>query len=146
MVIKTAMPPRGSRKPVFLNPPGLYDPTANGYSHIAVIETPARFIYVAGQGGENVDGNLSSDFAVQVRQGLDNLQLALTAAKADLSDVVKLTVLIVDHNERRLQIFSTALQELLAGKPGPACTLIPVPRLALDGMLFEIEATAVISL
>lgn len=146
MVIKTAMPPRGSRKPVFLNPPGLYDPAANGYSHLAVIETPARFIYVAGQGGENVDGNLSSDFAVQVRQGLDNLQLALTAAKADISDVVKLTVLIVDHNERRLQIFSTALQERLAGKPGPACTLIPVPRLALDGMLFEIEATAVISL
>jgi enamine deaminase RidA (YjgF/YER057c/UK114 family) len=25
----------------------------------------------------------------------------------------------------------------------PACTLIPVPRLALDGMLIEIEATAV---
>ena len=24
------------------------------------------------------------------------------------------------------------------------CTLIPVPRLALDGMLFEIEATAVV--
>lgn len=146
MVIKTALPPRGSRKPEFLNPPGLYDPAANGYSHLAVMETPARFIYVAGQGGENVDGKLSSDFAVQVRQGLDNLQLALSAAKADMNDVVKLTVLIVDHNEQRLQIFALALQERLAGKPGPACTLIPVPRLALDGMLFEIDATAVISL
>lgn len=146
MVIATAMPPRGSRKPVFLNPPGLYDPAANGYSHVAIIETPARFIYIAGQGGENEDGSLSSDFAIQVQQGLDNLQLALTAAKADLGDVVKLTVLIVDHSEQRLHIFSSALQERLAGKAGPACTLIPVPRLALDGMLFEIEATAVVSL
>jgi hypothetical protein len=25
----------------------------------------------------------------------------------------------------------------------PTCTLIPVPRLALDGMLFEVEAVAV---
>jgi enamine deaminase RidA (YjgF/YER057c/UK114 family) len=26
----------------------------------------------------------------------------------------------------------------------PTCTLIPVPRLALDGMLFEVEAVAVL--
>ncbi|WP_034293013.1 RidA family protein [Herbaspirillum sp. RV1423] len=131
-------------KPVFLNPQGLYDPSGNGYSHLAIVETPARFIYVAGQGGENRNGTLPPDFAEQVQQGLLNLQLALSAAKADLGDVVKLTVLIVEHSQQRLEIFATALQTLLAGRPGPACTLIPVPRLALDGMLFEIDATAVI--
>ena len=127
----------------FINPPGLYDPRPNGYSHVVVAEAPARLIYVAGQGGENVDGVLSEDFGTQVRQALNNLQTALNAAGAGLANVAKLTVLIVDHGEERLHIFGRALSEVWGDNPAPACTLIPVPRLALDGMLFEIEATAI---
>lgn len=33
----------------------------------------------------------------------------------------------------------------LAPNVRPACTLIPVPRLALDGMLFEVEALAAVA-
>jgi enamine deaminase RidA (YjgF/YER057c/UK114 family) len=131
------------RTPSFINPPGLYDPGPNGYSHVVVAEAPARWIFVAGQGGEDISGNLSSDFATQVQQALQNLVTALTAADAVLGDVVKLTVLIVDHSEERLGILSRALGAAWSGRPAPACTLIPVPRLALDGMLFEIDATAV---
>jgi len=129
----------------FINPTGLYDPRPNGYSHVVVAEAPARIIYIAGQGGENIDGVLSESFEAQVRQALANLQTALAAADARLSDVAKVTALIVDHNEERLSIFSSALQAVWGEHPAPACTLIPVPRLALDGMLFEIEATAVIA-
>lgn len=127
----------------FINPPGLYDPRPNGYSHVVVAEAPARLIYIAGQGGENVDGVLSEDFGMQVKQALSNLQTALTAAGAGLANVAKLTVLIADHSEERLHIFGSALNEVWGDNPAPACTLIPVPRLALDGMLFEIEATAI---
>jgi len=129
----------------FINPTGLYDPRPNGYSHVVVAEAPARIIYIAGQGGENIDGVLSESFEAQVRQALANLQTALAAADARLSDVAKVTALIVDHNEERLSILSSALQAVWGEHPAPACTLIPVPRLALDGMLFEIEATAVIA-
>ena len=127
----------------FINPPGLYDPRPNGYSHVVVAEAPARLIYIAGQGGENVDGVLSEDFGTQVKLALSNLQTALDAAGAGLSNVAKLTVLIVDHSEERLGIFGGALSAAWGDNPAPACTLIPVPRLALDGMLFEIEATAI---
>lgn len=129
----------------FINPPGLYDPRPNGYSHVVVADAdaPARLIYIAGQGGENIDGVLSEDFETQVKQALGNLQTALNAAGAGLADVAKLTVLIVDHSEERLRIFGDALSAMWGDNPAPACTLIPVPRLALDGMLFEIEATAV---
>ncbi|HEX7984549.1 MAG TPA: RidA family protein [Duganella sp.] len=126
----------------FINPPGLYDPRPNGYSHVVVAEAPARLIYIAGQGGENADGVLSEDFGTQVRQALDNLRTALNGAGAGLANVAKLTVLIVDHSEERLRIFGGALSAAWGDNPAPACTLIPVPRLALDGMLFEIEATA----
>jgi len=128
----------------FINPPGLYDPRPNGYSHVVIAEAPARIVYIAGQGGEDVNGVLSESFEAQVRQALDNLQTALAAADARLTDVAKVTALIVDHSEARLAIFSNALRAAWGEHPAPACTLIPVPRLALDGMLFEIEATAVI--
>ena len=127
----------------FINPPGLYDPRPNGYSHVVVAAAPARLIYIAGQGGESADGVLSEDFGTQVQQALTNLRSALAAAGADVAHVAKLTVLIVDHSEERLKIFGAALSATWGDHPTPACTLIPVPRLALDGMLFEIEATAV---
>jgi len=129
--------------PLFINPPRLYDPRPNGYSHVAVATSPARFIYVAGQGGEDASGALSPDFGAQVDQALCNLRTALEAAGAGPLDVVRLVVLVVDHSEARLAVLGRALAAAWGGEPPPACTLIPVPRLALDGMLFEIEATAV---
>jgi enamine deaminase RidA (YjgF/YER057c/UK114 family) len=125
------------------NPPGLYDPSPNGYSHLAEVAPGARLIFVAGQGGENVDGELQPDFRSQVRQALDNLRTALNGAGASPRDVAKLTVLVVDHSEERLHIFGSELELAFGSGPKPACTLIPVPRLALDGMLFEVEAIAV---
>ncbi|MFA7945684.1 RidA family protein [Pseudomonas brenneri] len=124
------------------NPPGLYDPRDNGYSHVAEVAAGARLVFVAGQGGETADGQLSADFADQVRQALANLQLALNAVGAEVGHVAKLTVLIVDHSHARLEIFGAQLQQLWGARSTPACTLIPVPRLALDGILFEIEAVA----
>ncbi|MNT46771.1 Endoribonuclease L-PSP [compost metagenome] len=75
-------------------------------------------------------------------QALDNLTLALAAAGAGLADVAKLTVLVVDHDQDRLGILSAQIGQRWPRGRAPTCTLIPVPRLALDGMLFEIEATA----
>ena len=131
--------------PVALNPTGLYDPAPNAYSHVYVVPTPGRIVYVSGQGGETEDGVLSEDFLTQVQQALTNVQTALNAAAAEWKDVVKLTVLIVNHDEHKLGLFGAALKQTLGGRPAPACTLIPVPRLALDGMLVEIEATAVLA-
>jgi enamine deaminase RidA (YjgF/YER057c/UK114 family) len=133
-------------KPVltFLNPQGLYDPAPNAYSHVAQVAAGARLVFIAGQGGENAAGEMSSDFATQVRQALSNLKIALAAADANISQIAKLTVLIVDHNRQRLEILTAELNNVWGAVPKPACTLIPVPCLALDGMLFEIDATVAI--
>ena len=133
-----------SRPLTLINPPGLYNPSANGYSHVASIAAGTRLVYVAGQGGETEDGALAPDFRLQVRQALRNLGTALAATGAGFADVAKLTVLIVDHNEQRLLVFGEELALAFGDGPKPACTLVPVPRLALDGMLFEVEAVAVL--
>ncbi len=127
-----------------INPAGLYDPSPYCYSHIAAVPGDCRTVYIAGQGGENEKGEISPDFGTQVRQALHNLQTALKAAGASTADVAKLTVLIVDHTEDKLSLFGTELKHAFGQGPKPACTLIPVPRLALDTMLVEIEAVAAV--
>jgi enamine deaminase RidA (YjgF/YER057c/UK114 family) len=128
----------------FLNPAGLYDPSHYGYTHVAVVPSGAKMVYIAGQGGEDKNGHLvSNDFATQLKQAFANLRTALSAAGAHPENVVKTTVLIVDHNETKLQQLIAEVQAMW-GNQAPACTLIPVPRLALDGMLFEIDAVAVV--
>lgn len=129
----------------FHNPAGLYDPAPNGYSHLAIVQGPARLLLLSGQGGEDSSGQLSEDFDAQLAQCLANVQTALRAAGAGLRDVARLTVLVVGHSEARLARLSSALKALWGDAPTPACTLIPVPRLALDGMLIEIDATAALA-
>jgi enamine deaminase RidA (YjgF/YER057c/UK114 family) len=100
---------------------------------------------MAGQGGEGVDGSLSPVFADQVDQALANLGIALAALDADFSHVFKLTLLIVDHSQEKLHTWVQSADKVWHGAMKPVCTLIPVPRLALDGMQVEIEATAAVN-
>ncbi|PRV97899.1 RidA family protein [Acinetobacter sp. AR_0276] len=124
------------------NPSTLYNPTPNAYSHIAVVQNFKNIIHIAGQGGEDSKGELSPNFEEQATQVFNNIQNALTAAEAKISDIAVLRVLIVDHSDEKHQILIKIMQNLWKNHPFPACTLIPVPRLALERMLIEVEATA----
>ena len=124
------------------NPEGLYDPSGNAYSHVAEVKVGTRLLFIAGQGGEDSSGALSTDFSEQARQALENVQTALASKGAGIGDVFKLTLLIVDHSEQKLRQWVAVAGRVWEGRMAPTCTLIPVPRLALDGMLFEIEAEA----
>jgi len=124
------------------NPEGLYDPSGNAYSHVAEVRADSRLLFIAGQGGEDSSGQLPPLFAEQARQALANLELALASKGASLAQVFKLTLLIVEHSEPRLRQWVAEADRAWGPHMKPACTLIPVPRLALDGMLVEIEAVA----
>ena len=126
------------------NPVGLYDPAPNGYSHGATVAAGVRLVLLSGQGGEDANGALREGFGAQLRQALDNMLLALAAAGAGPRDVARLLVLIVDHDEEKLRLLGAEFDRVWDGQMKPACTLVPVPRLALDGMLVEIEATAAV--
>jgi len=69
----------------------------------------------------------------------------LAAVGATPEQVVKITVLSVDHDERKQKLISAARNKMWSDDLiKPASTLIPVPRLAGDGMLFEIDAVVAI--
>ena len=127
----------------FINPPGLYNPTPNGYSHLALFPPGWRIILPAGQGGETEDQELLDDFATQFKQALANVETVLKAANAKMSDVAKINLLIVDHNKERFRVMTEEVERVW-GNNKPAMTLIPVPALALEGMLVEIDVIAAV--
>ena len=144
MGVATAATANGNdRKPTIVNPPNLYDPSPNGYSTAVITPPNARVAYISGQGGQDSRGGLSPDFAVQVEQAYANLQSALDGIGARPDQVAKLTVFVVDHDMSKLAVLTQAVTEMF-GPALPAQTLIPVPKLAIDPMLFEVEAVVVL--
>lgn len=126
-------------KLTIVNPPNLFDPTPNGYSTAVITPRGARVAYISGQGGQDATGALSPDFATQVKQAYANLRAALDGIGAQPDQVAKLTVFVVDHDMSKLGVLTQNVMEMF-GETLPAQTLVPVPKLAIDPMLFEVEA------
>lgn len=131
------------RELTIVNPQGLFDPTPFGYSQAVIAPGGSRIAYISGQGGAGSTGALSPDFATQVEQAYANLRTALQGMDAEPNQVIKLTIFVVDHDQTKLGVLTRHVMETF-GEALPAQTLVPVPRLALDGMLFEVEAVAVL--
>lgn len=131
------------RKLTIVNPQNLYDPTANGYSTAVITPRNARLAYISGQGGQDATGALSPDFAVQVKQAYANLHAALDGLGAKPDQVAKLTIFVVEHDMSKLDVLTRSVKEMF-GDALPAQTLVPVPKLAIDPMLFEVEAIVVL--
>lgn len=126
-------------KLTIVNPRTLYDPTPNGYSTAVIAPAGGRIAYISGQGGQDSMGALSPDFAAQVKQAYANLRSVLERLDAKPDQVAKLTIFVVDHDMSKLEVLTKNVKEMF-GETLPAQTLIPVPKLAIDPMLFEVEA------
>lgn len=130
-------------KLTIVNPKNLYDPSPNGYSTAVIVPRGGRVAYISGQGGQDNTGALSPDFAVQVEQAYANLRAAIDALGARPDQVAKLTVFVVDHDMSKLEVLTKNVKQMF-GEALPAQTLVPVPKLAIDPMLFEVEAVVVL--
>lgn len=122
------------------NPGELVDSTQFGYSQATSVPAGVRTIYVAGQVGYTADG--PNDFQTQVDRSFDNLLIALRAAGGTPENIVRITLLIKDHNPERLAYVGQKRRDTFGAEP-PASVLIPVTRLYADGVSFEISAVAV---
>jgi len=123
-----------------INPPNLPNTTQYGYSQANVVAPGTRLLFVAGQVGW-LDGG-TNDFNSQVDRSFANLSAVLAASGSTPADVVRITLLIVDHDPARLAYLVQKRRAFFGSSP-PASTLIPVPELYADGVSFEIDAIAV---
>lgn len=81
--------------------------------------------------------------AVQVEQAYANLRAALDALGARPDQVAKLTTYVVDHDASKLEVLTRNVKNMF-GETLPAQTLVGVAKLAIEPMLFEVEATVVL--
>lgn len=118
---------------------------ATGYSH-AVSASGKTTIYVSGQVSYDAEGTMVGvgDFEAQARQVFANLKAVLKDAGATFSDVVKMTTYIVNYTPELRPTLAAVRAEFLPAKNPPASTLVGVQALALDGLMIEIEAIAVV--
>ncbi len=135
--------PATSALPSIVNPSHLHDPTPNGYSTAVITPASGRLAFISGQGGQDQTGALSPDFAEQVKQAYANLGAVIEALGARPDQVVKLTTFVVDHDMSKLGVLTENVMRMFGARL-PAQTLIPVPKLAIDPMLFEVEAVVLL--
>ena len=138
-----AGPQEDAVRTTIINPRRLFDPEPFGFSHVVVATGGRRTAFIAGQGGEDETGALSPRFVEQVEQAYRNLRAALDAVGAKPAQVTKITTYVVDYHPSMLDVM-TRYAKSTFGELLPAQTLVPVPRLALDGMRFEVDAIAVL--
>ncbi|MEQ9426720.1 MAG: RidA family protein [Cyclobacteriaceae bacterium] len=113
------------------------NPTPGYTNAVAVTSGQTRTIYIAGQVGS---GNIMEEQFVTSFQGVMN---QLKDAKAEFSDVVKMTLYIVDYKEEHLDLISAARKQIFGTGKMPAITMMGVEALAFESMKVETEAVAV---
>jgi enamine deaminase RidA (YjgF/YER057c/UK114 family) len=125
----------------FINPPGLSRGT---YSHAAVV-SGGRTVYVSGQVAFDDAGNVvGATFVEQAEQVFRNLGVALAAAGAQFSDIVKMNVYVRDLTGTRVRAFRE-IRGRHFGAHQPASTLVATPALVHEDLMLEVEVVAVVA-
>jgi len=124
-------------------------PKPRGFSYAMEVRS-GRVVFIAGQVAVNAAGAIvgRGDLVAQFRQTCANLQAVLTAAGGQMTDVVKLTIYVLDvaDYKKHMSAIGEVYREYF-GKHFPAMTLVGVRDLfdAADGALIEIEGYAALA-
>jgi len=120
--------------------PGLPTPL----SHYTDAVRFGNLLFISGCAPVDEASNLVGigDVTAQARQVLTHIGTVLRHVGADFADVLKVTVYLLDADDR---VAVNEVRKEFFGESRPASTLIEVRRLALTGMLVEIDAVAGIS-
>lgn len=125
----------------FVNPPTLFNPLGWGFTQAV---RAGNTVYVSGQVALDEKGNLvgRGDVRVQAEQVFRNLERALAACGARLTDVVKMTAFLTRRED--VGPFREVRRRFFPAERPPASTLVVVSSLVDPEFLVEVEAVAVV--
>ncbi len=115
-----------------------------GFNQGELVSGQTRTLYVSGQTATGDDGKPrhDGDMAAQLTLSIDNLEAVLSGAGMSLANLVRLNVCTTDV-DLLFQHYGALAGRLGAAGVAPASTLLGVTRLAVPGLLVELEGTAV---
>ena len=118
-------------------------PSPNAYA--SVVPAGARLVHTAGACpiDEHDEVVAPGDVAGQAAQVMANLEVALRAAGAALTDVVRTTVYVASTDQADLTAAWAVVRERF-GDYDPPSTLLGVTVLGYRGQLVEVEAVAIV--
>ncbi|HLJ63802.1 MAG TPA: RidA family protein [Stellaceae bacterium] len=120
------------------NPATVAPPTAP-FSHGAEMPGNARWLYITGQVGTDVDRKLAPDLRGQAEQAWRNVLAVLAEAGMGVGDLVKVNAYLT--RPEHVAAYGEVRARFL-GAARPASTLVIVQALAAPGWLVEVEAVA----
>jgi enamine deaminase RidA (YjgF/YER057c/UK114 family) len=114
-----------------------------GYHQAELLEGAKRQLICAGQTAVDAEGNPQhpDDMRSQIALALDNLEAVLDSAGMGLTNITRLSIYTTDVDEA-MQHFDLLGSRFGPVNAAPPMTLLGVSRLAIAGLMFEIEATA----
>lgn len=129
--------------PALAAPAGTGGDQTDAGTPTAVSADGSRVIYLAGQLNTTdlADKPLPANFLGQARASFGRIQQTLKQSKADLADIVMLTVYVTDV--RNIPSFGAVVKELFPAGHYPATSVVAIKNLGVPGALIEIQATAV---
>src|SRR5690606_23512682 len=118
--------------------------TEMGFNQGEVVSGQTRTLYISGQTAMSVDGQPrhDGDMAAQLALSIDNLEAVLREAGMSLANLVRLNVYTTDV-DLLFQHYGVLASRLGAAGVAPATTMLGVSRLAILGLMVELEGTAV---
>ena len=113
------------------------------YAYAAVVPPGRLLVFTAGACPLDADGEtvFPGDVAAQAAQVMDNLEIALRAAGAELRDVAKTTVYVASSHREDLVAAWEVVRERFGDHDAPS-TLLGVAALGYRDQLVEVEAVA----
>ena len=115
-----------------------------GFQQAELVEGASKVLYCSGQTSVDADGNVqhAGDMAAQLSVAMDNVEAVLADAGMSLANVVRLNVYTTDV-DAFFANYGGVAERLAASDVKMSSTLLGVSRLAFDGLMVEIEVTAV---
>lgn len=115
------------------------------YAHAATVAADARLIFLAGSCPLNEDGSTAGvgDFAAQAAKCIENMNIALAEAGADIDDVVSTRVMVASTEQSDLVAAWEVVRDSFGEHAVPS-TLLGVTVLGYDNQLVEIDAVAAV--
>jgi 2-iminobutanoate/2-iminopropanoate deaminase len=117
-------------------------PQQRAYSPAVITQGADKIIWLAGHGGHIDDAgkSLAGNFEAQCRQTFRNIEKTLVEAGAKLSDMVTMTVFLIDT---RYTTRMTEIRREIFGTDFAASAAITVAGFADPNMMIEIQGIAV---